>query len=109
MSGVDFTKLDARFKAVTFGSCIVLELTGASSAPVRSSAPAEGAPKAAKSGESKPKKAAAAEAEPAAAVLGPDGKPLSKKELRILERQKREVCTLRWVLVRLWPVLLWPA
>jgi len=89
MSGPDFAKLDPRFTLVSNGGVTVLALSGA--AVVTVPAAAAGAADKAPAGEGKGKKAKpAAEAAPAAAVLGPDGKPLSKKDLRILERQKRE-------------------
>ncbi len=89
---LDFSKLDPRFKAVSVGSCFVLELSGASAAAPKAAARSEGPAKAGKAAEPKAKKAAApSDGAAAEAVLGPDGKPLSKKELRILERQKREV------------------
>ena len=86
--------LDPRFRVVAVGGHAVIELaSGAPAAPASAKggkpaagagAPAAGAP---------PRKEKTKEDKPAGdVVLGVDGKPLSKKDLRILERQRKEVC-----------------
>lgn len=100
-TGIDFTKLDPRFSFVVTESGASVIVLGGGAPPAATTAPAgkKGGEKGeAKKGDGKKAKEAAP---PADAVLGPDGKPLSKKDLRILERQKREVraCAARMALL----------
>jgi hypothetical protein len=99
--------LDSRFAVkVTAAGAVVIELASAKAAsagaPASTGAPAgAGAPAGGKgkgggakkgpSATAAPGAAVAAAAPPAPVPLGEDGKPLSKKEQRILERQRKEV------------------
>jgi hypothetical protein len=87
--------LDPRFRVVVVAGHPVIELAstaataGASKSSKAPAAPKEGAPpQGAKKEKKKEEKVAGGDV-----VLGVDGKPLSKKELRILERQRKEVCS----------------
>ncbi len=92
--------LDPRFKvtkSVAGAAVFTLASIPSAAAPKaaagagKASGAAAGKATAAPEGGKKGKAAKGGDAPPAAPVLGEDGKPLSKKDLRILERQRKEV------------------